>query len=238
MLEQSMLLNTPALPEADPFSSPKTSKGESAFMAMMREKTETQGAIPTEEPSTPGLEALINARPEDDPDRTLVNDDDSSDDASDTSVASTLDDDETEEEEDDEPRERNQHPSEMDWEASLKPHQQNLSFVLSRISERLVRHLIDSETAIEDVVAAFEHDGMELVEKMEQAHQEEYELERGALTKAKRELKSVLERINGKFRKDKKAYENRRDALNLEAATDSSEKQIGLLEGVLMQLQG
>ncbi|KAK8186410.1 hypothetical protein BC567DRAFT_215833 [Phyllosticta citribraziliensis] len=207
-------------------------------MAMMREKTETQGARPTEEPSTPGLEALINARPEDDPDKTLVNDDDSSDDASDTSVASTLDDDETEEEEDDEPRERNRHPSEMDWEASLKPHQQNLLFVLSRISERLVRHLIDSETAIEDVVAAFEHDGMELVEKMEQAHQQEYELERGALTEAKRELKSVLERIDGKFRKDKKKYEQRRDALNLEAATNSSEKQIGLLEGVLMQLQG
>ncbi|KAK7558621.1 hypothetical protein IWX49DRAFT_553776 [Phyllosticta citricarpa] len=247
MLEHSKLLNTPARPEADPFTSPKTCKGESAFMAMVRERTEAQGTRPVKpelEPQTPGLEALINARSENDPDKTLVNDDEFLDDAfSDTSVASTLDEDEAEGDEDEEPCEKNRHPSEMDWEASLKPHQQNLSFILSRISERLVRHLIDSETAIEDVVAAYEHDGMQLIELMEQVHKEEYQRERGAVTKARTELSSVLERIDGKVRKDKKRYESRNNALNAEAAAPSgalskTKEQIRALEGILNDLQG
>ncbi|KAK8243848.1 hypothetical protein HDK90DRAFT_475975 [Phyllosticta capitalensis] len=245
MLEQSKILNTPAPPEANPFTSPETLKnGESKFAARLRRKTEAQGvksADGKQGSKTIGLEALVKARLEenDDPDKTLVNDDDMGDfpdDDSDMSNASTLDEDE---DEDEDLHLKHRHPDEMDWEERLKPHQQNYASALSRVSQRLVRHLIDQETAIEDIVVAFQQDGNNLIDELERAHEEEFELERDTVIKAKTELQSMLERMSVKLRNDKQLYEARRQKLRQEAETSNRssglKKQIGVLEGMLKE---
>ncbi|KAK8197298.1 uncharacterized protein BKA78DRAFT_305633 [Phyllosticta capitalensis] len=158
------------------------------------------------------------------------------DDDSDMSNASTLDEDE---DEDEDLHLKHRHPDEMDWEERLKPHQQNYASALSRVSQRLVRHLIDQETAIEDIVVAFQQDGNNLIDELERAHEEEFELERDTVIKAKTELQSMLERMSVKLRNDKQLYEARRQKLRQEAETSNRssglKKQIGVLEGMLKE---
>ncbi|KAK5162388.1 hypothetical protein LTR16_012272, partial [Cryomyces antarcticus] len=64
---------------------------------------------------------------------------------------------------------------EMEWEASLNPQQRNIIDVLARISHRLVRHLIDEETAVADIATDYERDGTQLIENMQRAHRQEYD---------------------------------------------------------------
>lgn len=56
---------------------------------------------------------------------------------------------------------------EMEWEAALQPRHRDMFEVLGRITRRLVSHLIDSETAVEDVIADYGRDGSRIVEEFE-----------------------------------------------------------------------
>ncbi|TID27802.1 60S ribosomal protein [Venturia nashicola] len=56
---------------------------------------------------------------------------------------------------------------ELEWEAALQPRHRDMFAVLSRITRRLVSHLIDSETAVEDVVEDYGRDGTMIVEEFD-----------------------------------------------------------------------
>jgi hypothetical protein len=62
---------------------------------------------------------------------------------------------------------------EMEWEAALQPRHRDMFEVLGRITRRLVSHLIDSETAVDDVVDDYGRDGRRIVEEFEKHYQAE-----------------------------------------------------------------
>jgi hypothetical protein len=59
------------------------------------------------------------------------------------------------------------------WRNALQPHQANLLDELVIVSHRLVRHLVDKETAARDIVDDYRRRGLGLVEQMEQNHARE-----------------------------------------------------------------
>ncbi|OCL11588.1 hypothetical protein AOQ84DRAFT_423229 [Glonium stellatum] len=89
---------------------------------------------------------------------------------------------------------------EIEWEASLQPHQRVVADMLTRISRRLVRHLVDSETALRDIIADYERDGYALIAKLGVEHPldhaaclERIEAQRTAMAKEFREAAKRLE---------------------------------------------
>lgn len=63
--------------------------------------------------------------------------------------------------------EDHENAEEMEWEAALQPRLRDIFEVLGRITRRLVSHLVDSETAVDDVVEDFGRDGTRIVEEFE-----------------------------------------------------------------------
>ena len=61
------------------------------------------------------------------------------------------------------------------WRNALQPHQANLFDELVIVSHRLVRHLVDRETAARDIVDDYRRRGLGLVEEMERNHAREYQ---------------------------------------------------------------
>lgn len=95
---------------------------------------------------------------------------------------------------------------EMEWEASLQPHQRAVADMLTRISRRLVRHLVDSETALRDIIADYERDGLELIANLAEEHLidhatcfEKIEAQRAAMGKEFREIAKRLEQARAGF---------------------------------------
>ncbi|KAF2499850.1 hypothetical protein BU16DRAFT_558138 [Lophium mytilinum] len=63
---------------------------------------------------------------------------------------------------------------EMEWEAALQPHQRAVSDALLRLSKRFIRHLVDSETALSDIVAEYERDGREVINRFVKSHKSDH----------------------------------------------------------------
>lgn len=59
---------------------------------------------------------------------------------------------------------------EMEWEANMQPHQRALHDMLMRVSKRVLRHVVDNETAVTDIADVFENDGAHLVKDVLQQH--------------------------------------------------------------------
>jgi hypothetical protein len=66
-------------------------------------------------------------------------------------------------------------PGEMEWGAALLPRHRTILDILSRISRRLVIHLVDSETAVNDIIEDYVRDGNELLENLEKSRREQCE---------------------------------------------------------------
>ncbi|KAE9968045.1 hypothetical protein BLS_006056 [Venturia inaequalis] len=105
---------------------------------------------------------LIDERVVEDPDKTLVEEvpmeDVENSSSSDEELAVLVQEPEEEEQE---------NAEEMEWEAALQPRHRGMFEVLGRIARRLVSHLIDSETAVEDVVEDYGRDATRIVEEFE-----------------------------------------------------------------------
>jgi hypothetical protein len=55
---------------------------------------------------------------------------------------------------------------EMEWEASLQPHQRSLHDSLMRVSKRVLRHVVDNETAVTDIADVYETDGEQVLQEV------------------------------------------------------------------------
>jgi hypothetical protein len=64
---------------------------------------------------------------------------------------------------------------ELEWEASLQPHQRSLHDMLMRVSNRVLRHVVDSETAVTDVAEMYENDGEHVLEDILQRQDRKYD---------------------------------------------------------------
>ncbi|KAJ4370538.1 hypothetical protein N0V83_005059 [Neocucurbitaria cava] len=63
---------------------------------------------------------------------------------------------------------------EMEWEASLQPHQRAIHDLLIRTSKRVLRHIVDSETAVTDIADIFARDGAHILTTLQQRHDSDY----------------------------------------------------------------
>ncbi|KAL1638499.1 hypothetical protein SLS58_008827 [Diplodia intermedia] len=230
LLMTSKSLQTPAQPLMDPFhgqaSTPGRPKDETRFMRNLRKQMEENARTTRMKRNDGGRECADD----DDPDRTLVDmiedafDMDSAEDKSSTALVSSTD------------AESNGHYEKMEWERSLKPHQRDIFDVLTRISRHFVRHLIDSETAIEDILQDFEADGTRLIELMEETHRKEYDTQRKCLLEARTHLSRALLRV-----KDRVVEHERQARITLlsnswEQEESVSKKHISHLEKMLNQM--
>ncbi|KAF2876335.1 hypothetical protein BDV95DRAFT_483226 [Massariosphaeria phaeospora] len=59
---------------------------------------------------------------------------------------------------------------EMEWENSLNPDQRSIHDQLIRVSKRVVRHIVDNETAVNDIVDTYAKDGEHLVKTFVDRH--------------------------------------------------------------------
>ncbi|KAF1945417.1 hypothetical protein EJ02DRAFT_42580 [Clathrospora elynae] len=63
---------------------------------------------------------------------------------------------------------------EMEWEANLQPHQRALHDLLIRTTKRVVRYIIDNETAVTDIVEIFARDGEHVLNSLVQRQGDDY----------------------------------------------------------------
>ncbi|KAF2655371.1 hypothetical protein K491DRAFT_630243 [Lophiostoma macrostomum CBS 122681] len=94
-----------------------------------------------------------------------------------------------------------------EWEASLQPHQRALGDQLLRISKRVLRHVVDHETAVDDIANVFASDGEHLLDEFVQRHSGEYEmLEKGVQARKagmRNELLGVAKNVAGEMQRYK-----------------------------------
>jgi hypothetical protein len=63
---------------------------------------------------------------------------------------------------------------EMEWEASLRPEQRPLHDLLTRVSNRVLQHVFDNESAVSDIAEEFSRDGQHLLDSMLERHGAQY----------------------------------------------------------------
>ncbi|KAI8935768.1 hypothetical protein NX059_007288 [Plenodomus lindquistii] len=69
----------------------------------------------------------------------------------------------------------NSDAEELEWEASLNPHQRALHDLLIRTSKRVLRHVVDNEAAVTDIAEIFERDGEHVLRSLLERHDGDYE---------------------------------------------------------------
>ncbi|RAR06305.1 hypothetical protein DDE83_007004 [Stemphylium lycopersici] len=83
---------------------------------------------------------------------------------------------------------------EMDWEASLEPHQRSLHELLIRTSKRVMRHIVDAEASINGIAGIFSSDGEHVLSSLMQRHAGDYERVFRGMESKREGLQMELER--------------------------------------------
>ncbi|KAF2684682.1 hypothetical protein K458DRAFT_365957 [Lentithecium fluviatile CBS 122367] len=94
---------------------------------------------------------------------------------------------------------------EMDWEASLKPHQRSLHEQLLRVSSRVMRHVVDNETAVDDIAEMFARDGKHVLETLVDRHNSEFKSMSKDVEKKKGKMRKASEQLLQKLDQDRQA---------------------------------
>ncbi|KAF1924377.1 uncharacterized protein M421DRAFT_424830 [Didymella exigua CBS 183.55] len=81
---------------------------------------------------------------------------------------------------------------ELEWEAALEPHQRALHEQLLRASKRLVRHIVDNETAVTDITDVFAADGERLLDLVVERQGNESAVAFGELSSKRQDLLNEL----------------------------------------------
>ena len=95
----------------------------------------------------------------------------------------------------------------MEWEASLQPHQRSLHEQLLRISTRVVRHVVDNETALDGIADTYARDGKHLLETLVDRHNGEFATMLKDVEKKKVKVKKSSELLLKKLDKDRQALD-------------------------------
>jgi hypothetical protein len=93
---------------------------------------------------------------------------------------------------------------EMEWEAALQPHQRALGDLLIRVSKRVLRHVVDNETAVTDVADVFVGDGEHLIREMMQRHEQDYTRLRDDMGDKKKVLRKEMRTLAQALAMEKK----------------------------------
>lgn len=85
------------------------------------------------------------------------------------------------------------------WRSALKPHQADLFDSLVVVSHKLVRHLVDRETATADIVADYRRRGERIVSSLEKTNADSFDKRLRALADQKKQATKKLKAINDRL---------------------------------------
>jgi hypothetical protein len=122
-----------------------------------------------------------------------------------------------------------------DWRNTLRPHQTHLFDSLVIASHRLVRHLVDGETAHRDIVADYRRRGEIVVAELERSHARDLEKYAAGMQELKTRAADGLASMGKRLRADVKEGERGRDGRR-EAKVVRDNGFEGLLEGLVAGL--
>jgi hypothetical protein len=123
-----------------------------------------------------------------------------------------------------------------DWRNTLKPHQTHLFDSLVIASHRLVRHMVDSETANRDIVADYRRQGEIVVMELERAHAREFQQHAAEMQELKKRAADGLASMGKRLKMDVKEAERvRGERREVRVARDDGFDRMleGLLAGLL-----
>jgi hypothetical protein len=95
---------------------------------------------------------------------------------------------------------------EMEWEESLQPHQRSVHDQLIRISKHVVRHVVDKETAIDDIAEMYAKDGEHLLNTLVERHSGEFESMLNDVEKKKDNMRSEYEGLAKRLARERAKY--------------------------------
>lgn len=110
------------------------------------------------------------------------------------------------------------------WRSALQPYQMNLFDELVNVSHRLVRHLVDRETATREAVQDYRRRGLRLIEQMEQAHAQQYQEYLVELKQRKKRLRRDLNKCSAQVKDAVAAVEGAKAKRNEEAGKRAEEE--------------
>ncbi|KAK0294557.1 hypothetical protein LTS00_006758 [Friedmanniomyces endolithicus] len=86
------------------------------------------------------------------------------------------------------------------WRDALRPHQLNLFDELVAVSHRLVRHLVDHETALHEAVYDYQRRGLNMIEQAELVRAQDYEQSLKQLVREKEAVRQGLQQQSERMR--------------------------------------
>lgn len=94
---------------------------------------------------------------------------------------------------------------EMEWEASLKPYQRDLKDQLLRVSNRVLRHVIDNESAVNEIAETYAEDGQHSLDLMLHDHKQKFDAMHEEFRQKKTKITKASEKVLSKLRKEREA---------------------------------
>ncbi|KAI9674414.1 MAG: hypothetical protein M1817_001752 [Caeruleum heppii] len=167
--------------------------------------------------------------PHDDPERTLVTDHDKMFHSDSSTALDSLDSSESSTCIED-------HTAFHQWRLSLQPYQSGMLDALHQISNDLVRHLIDKEDAIQDIIDEFESGGTKIVEAARELAEGETQQQIEILTKARRRVSAALDVALADLNASDKEIDSLREAESLRTLQNMRAKASTLLRDAISRL--
>ncbi|KAF1998073.1 hypothetical protein P154DRAFT_565023 [Amniculicola lignicola CBS 123094] len=96
---------------------------------------------------------------------------------------------------------------EQSWEASLQPHHLTIKEQLFRVSNHVLRNVVSSEAAVEDIVDEYSRDGAILLNNLVDRHSGKFESVLTRVRHNKRILKDELEKLAADLAQEQQRYE-------------------------------
>ncbi|KAF2265587.1 hypothetical protein CC78DRAFT_579082 [Lojkania enalia] len=94
----------------------------------------------------------------------------------------------------------------MEWEQSLQPHQRAIHDQLIRVSKRVVRHVVDKETALKDIIDMYETDGLHMINELADRHSAESKATFRDIDKKKVKMKTEFDKLARRLSKQRKRF--------------------------------
>ncbi|KAH7132482.1 hypothetical protein B0J11DRAFT_427358 [Dendryphion nanum] len=107
-----------------------------------------------------------------------------------------------------------QDQDEMEWEATLEPHQRSVGEQLVRVSRRLMRHIVDAETAVDDMAKTYHEDGEHLIANLVNKNREHFDQTLRSIQEKKTSMRAEFEKIAKELSEEKKRFKDASSSRN------------------------
>jgi hypothetical protein len=95
-----------------------------------------------------------------------------------------------------------------EWEASLQPYQRDLKDELLRVSSRVLQHIVDNESAVNDIADTYTKDGQHSLQLLFEKHEQEFNTMHKDIKQKKAKMNKATEKALLKLRKERQNIED------------------------------